>query len=493
MKRRIQLIFAAILLIVLGSGAINGWGDRFVGRGIELMTTDAELLRTTFMLKVLMEEYATTGEERPLFQWQKLYKELGDSLRTKTSTGADSALLNQLNASYKEVGSLFSSLVKTEAADGKQNKATSDEFRKLARLMIVNHLEQMVSDAHQLHDRTAASAVAAHQSSVYVNAIFCAFMLVMITIGLYIMNRSIIQPVHSLAQGAEVIGNGNFDYRIQVDSKDELGNLARIFNNTAAKLRGFYDELQDEIRVRKRKEAELLRSNKDLEEFAFIASHDLQEPLRNVSSTMQLLEQGYKGKLGSDADQLIHYAVDSAKTMKTLIDDLLTYSRVSTRGKLFEKIDSDKVLVLTLANLAATITARSAVITRDPLPEIYADSTQLAQVFYNLVLNGIKFNKSEPPEIHVSAKKDGDEWVYSVRDNGIGIDNRYIERVFVIFERLHRRSEYEGTGMGLAITKKIVERHGGRIWIESELGSGSMISFTIPNSKIANESEVESL
>ncbi len=173
--------------------------------------------------------------------------------------------------------------------------------------------------------------------------------------------------------------------------------MARIFNNTAAKLKGFYDELQDEIRVRKHKEAELLRSNKDLEEFAFIASHDLQEPLRNVSSTMQLLEQGYKGKLGSDADQLIHYAVDSVKTMKTLIDDLLAYSRISTRGKPFEKIDTDKVLQLSLVNLDATITARSAVITHDPLPEIYADSTQLAQVFYNLVLNGIKFNKSEPP------------------------------------------------------------------------------------------------
>ncbi len=359
--------------------------------------------------------------------------------------------------------------------------------------MIVNHLEQMVSDAHELHGRAAASAMAAHQSSVYVNVIFSAFMLAMITIGLYIMNRSIIQPVHRLAQGAEVIGNGNFDYRIQVDSKDELGNLARIFNDTAAKLRGFYDELQDEIRVRKSKEAELLRSNKDLEEFAFIASHDLQEPLRNVSSTMQLLEQGYKGKLGSDADQLIHYAVDSAKTMKALIDDLLAYSRVGTKGKLFEKIDSDKVLLLSLVNLDATITARSAVITHDPLPEIYADSTQLAQVFYNLVLNGIKFNKREPPEIHVSAKKDGDDWIFSVRDNGIGIDNRYIEKVFVIFERLHRRSEYEGTGMGLAITKKIVERHGGRIWIESELGSGSTVYFTIPNSKIANESEVKSL
>jgi signal transduction histidine kinase len=492
-KRRIQLIFAAILLIVLGSALINAWGDRFVGRGIELMTTDAELLRTTFMLKVLMEEYITTGEERPLFQWQKLYKELGDSLRAKKSAGANRALLNQLNASYKEVGSLFSSLTKTEAAGGKESKGNSTEFRKLVKLMLSSHLQQMVSDAHDLHGRTAASTMAAHQSTVYVNAIFSAFMLVMITIGLYIMNRSIIQPVHRLAEGAEVIGNGNFDYRIEVDSKDELGNLARIFNNTAAKLRGFYDELQDEIRVRKGKEAELLRSNKDLEEFAFIASHDLQEPLRNVSSTMQLLEQRHKGKLGSDADQLIGYAVDSVKTMKILIDDLLAYSRVGARGKPFEKIDSDKALLTSLVNLDVTITARSAVITSDPLPEIYADSTQLTQVFYNLVLNGIKFNKSEPPKIHVSAHKDGNEWVYSVRDNGIGIDKRYVERVFLIFERLHKRSEYEGTGMGLAITRKIVERHGGRIWIESQPGSGSTVYFTIQNSKIRNESEVDSV
>ena len=489
-KRRIQLMFAAILLIVLGSAVINGWGDRFVGRGIELMRTDAELLRTTFMLKVLMEEYIATDEERPLFQWQKLYKELGESLRAKESAGGDSARLNQLNANYQEVGSLFASLTKAEAADGKESKGNSEEFKKLVKLMVSSHLEQMISDAHTLHGRTAASTLAAHESTVYVNAIFSAFMLVMITMGLYIMNRSIIQPVHSLAQGAEVIGNGNFDYRIEVDSKDELGDLARTFNNTAAKLKGFYDELQDEIRVRKQKEAELHRSNKDLEEFAFIASHDLQEPLRNVSSAMQLLEQGYKGKLGSDADQLIHYAVDSARTMKNLIDDLLAYSRVSARGKQFEKIDTEKALLLSLANLDATIAARSAVVTHDPLPETHGDSTQLTQVFHNLISNGIKFNKSEPPKIHVSAHKSGHEWVFSVKDNGIGIDDRYIERVFAIFERLHRRSEYEGTGMGLAITKKIVERHGGRIWIESRLGSGSTIYFTIPNSKIPNESEV---
>jgi signal transduction histidine kinase len=489
-KRRIQLIFAAILLIVLGSAVINGWGDRFVGRGIEQMTTDAELLRTTFMLRVLMEEYITAGEERPLFQWQKLYKELGDSLKTRTSAGGDSARLNELNANYKEVGSLFASLTKTEAADGKESSGNSAEFNRLVKMMLSSQLEQMVSDAHALHDRTAASTLAAHQSTVYVNAIFSTFMLVMITIGLYVMNRSIIQPVHSLAKGAEVIGNGNFDYRIEVDSKDELGDLARIFNNTAAKLRKFYNDLQDEIRVRRLKETELLRSNKDLEEFAFIASHDLQEPLRNVSSTMQLLEQGYKGKLGSDADRLIHYAVDSARTMKNLIDDLLAYSRVSARGKQFEKIDSEKALLLSLANLEATIAARSAVVSHDPLPETHGDPTQLTQVFHNLVSNGIKFNKSEPPKIHVSANKAGHEWVFSVKDNGIGIDNRYIERVFAIFERLHKRSEYEGTGMGLAITKKIVERHGGRIWIESKLGSGSIIYFTIPNDKIPNESEV---
>ncbi len=229
---------------------------------------------------------------------------------------------------------------------------------------------------------------------------------------------------------------------------------------------------------------ELERSNLDLEQFAYIASHDLQEPLRNVATCLQMLERDYKNKLDPNADQYIQYAVESAVQMKALILDLLAYSRVATRGKPPEKTDCEQIFERALKNLSCAITETGAVITHDALPTISADDTQLLQVFQNLIQNAIKFRKDEPPQIHVSALKSKKEWIFFVKDNGIGIESHQLDRIFQIFHRLHKRSDYNGTGIGLAIAKKVVERHGGRIWAESELGSGTTFHFTIPDKEI---------
>jgi PAS domain S-box-containing protein len=226
--------------------------------------------------------------------------------------------------------------------------------------------------------------------------------------------------------------------------------------------------------------AALKRSNRELEQFAYVASHDLQEPLRMVSSFTQLLAKRYQGKLDKDADEFIAYVVAGAKRMQALINDLLTYSRVDTRGKSFEPIDSEAVFDQAIANLRVAIEEGEAVITHDPLPSLIADDSQIVQLFQNLLGNAIKFHGKEPPRIHVSAKQEGNEWVFSFRDNGIGIAPEYFDRIFVIFQRLHGREEYPGTGTGLAICKKIVERHGGRIWVESEPSKGSTFYFAIP-------------
>ncbi len=230
--------------------------------------------------------------------------------------------------------------------------------------------------------------------------------------------------------------------------------------------------------------SDLTRSNEDLQQFAYVASHDLQEPLRNIAGCLQLLEKGYKNKLDSAADQYINYAVEGAVRMKYLISDLLAYSRVATKGKAPEHINCDQVLDEALKNLRSTIAENGAIITRDPLPRIFADDAQLLQVFQNLIGNAIKFCGNEPPKVHVSAVKKNREWVFSIKDNGIGIEDRHMDKIFIIFQRLHRRSEYEGTGMGLAIVKKIVERHGGRIWAESEPGVGTTFYFTLPDERI---------
>jgi PAS domain S-box-containing protein len=245
-----------------------------------------------------------------------------------------------------------------------------------------------------------------------------------------------------------------------------------------------------DITARKKSEAHLLqkmdelnRSNEELGQFAYIASHDLQEPLRMVASYTQLLARRYKGKLGSDADEFISFAVDGANRMQRLIQDLLAYSRVGTKGRDLLDISSEDALKQALINLRMAIQSSDAQVTHDPLPTVLADETQLIQLFQNLVGNGLKYQAPGVPRVHISAARNGGKkWLFSVKDNGLGIDPQYFGRIFGMFQRLHKREEFEGTGIGLAICKKIVERHGGNISVESQPGQGSTFSFALAES-----------
>ncbi|HKB62787.1 MAG TPA: ATP-binding protein, partial [Burkholderiales bacterium] len=226
---------------------------------------------------------------------------------------------------------------------------------------------------------------------------------------------------------------------------------------------------------------ELARSNAELQQFAYVASHDLQEPLRMIGSYTQLLERRYGDRLDKDAREFMSFIVDGATRMKQLIEDLLAYSRVGTRGKEMRPVQAQAFLDKALVNLRAAVEQSGAAVTHDSLPEVNADDTQLAQLLQNLVANAIKFRKrNEAPRIHVGVEDAGDEWRFSVADNGIGIEPQYFERIFLVFQRLHTQDEYPGTGIGLAICRKVVERHRGRIWVESVYGEGSRFHFTLP-------------
>jgi light-regulated signal transduction histidine kinase (bacteriophytochrome) len=267
-----------------------------------------------------------------------------------------------------------------------------------------------------------------------------------------------------------------------------VGNKPTDYDERDVQIASLLADFSWEIVERKRAEAkleryaaELKRSNEDLEQFAYVVSHDLREPARMVEGYLELLEDRYQGQLDEKADKYIDHAVDGAERMQEMIKALLELSRIETEGKKPAPTDVEAVLERTLNVLGRAIEETEADVTHDPLPTVMADEAQLGLVFQNLIGNAIKFRREDvPPRVHVSAEREGDEWVFSVADNGIGIDPEQADRLFQVFQRLHTREEYEGLGIGLALCRRVVERHGGHIWVESEPGEGSTFAFTLP-------------
>ena len=287
------------------------------------------------------------------------------------------------------------------------------------------------------------------------------------------------------------IESARFEKRyIRADGRVVWADIAIAMVRDAAGAPQYEVAIFDDITERKQQEAalrvaheELKRSNAELEQFAYVASHDLQEPLRMVASYTQLLARRYDARLDNDAREFMSYIVDGATRMKQLIEDLLAYSRVGTKSQDFKPVPAEAALGRALFNLRAAIEEAGAAVTHDPLPIVHADESQLAQLLQNLIGNALKFRSDSVPRIHVAVAEKEHEWQFEVRDNGIGIERQYFERIFMVFQRLHNKGEYPGTGIGLAICKKVVERHGGRIWVESRPGEGSSFHFTLPKAR----------
>ena len=320
------------------------------------------------------------------------------------------------------------------------------------------------------------------------NLIVLGLVIVAGLLATYLMSdRLIVSPVRSLIALTERVARGDLQARADIHAYGELSALGGALNEMAATLEARNQQREDaESRLREanarlqRTIAELKRSNTDLEQFAYVASHDLQEPLRMVSSYTQLLAHRYRDQLDGDANDFIDFAVDGAHRMQALINDLLEFSRVGTTGIPFAPVDMNEVMRRVRVDLQFRLEETGAELTNDKLPEVQGDEIQLQQLLQNLVNNSLKFHGESPPRIHVSATERDGGWRFKVEDNGIGIPPEQAERIFVIFQRLHSRERYAGNGIGLSISKRIVERHGGRIWAEPRPGGGSVFSFLLP-------------
>jgi signal transduction histidine kinase len=388
---------------------------------------------------------------------------------TQTLTQADDWRTRYAEPTIKQIQAGGKPVVSPEILAG---KAQFDALRgKFATF------EAGISDSR----RQALSSLNRAADELEVTLVVIAIGLAVVVAGLAIVLRATaIRPVHVLAAEARRVADGDFGHEVASNGPREIRGLGADVNSMRTRI------LRELSAVREANEAlaehatELQRSNSELEQFAYVASHDLQEPLRKVTSFCQLLQRRYGGQLDERADQYIEFAVDGAKRMQVLINDLLAFSRVGRSGQELGPVACDKALAAAQANLSAQVDQAGAVIEAEPLPTVRAQFTLLTVVFQNLLGNALKFRGELPPRIEVRAAREGAFWTFSVTDNGIGVAPEYADRVFLIFQRLHDRAAYPGTGIGLAVTRKIVEYFGGRIWLDTSVAAGARFCFTVP-------------
>jgi len=471
-KLRLSILLLVVAFVV--STSTIAYTFHSVSQAMAYMAAVNYTIRLVFELSFLGYEYQTYREERAVVQWQSIHRQLGQHLATlavDTAVPEDDALLQRMHATHALLSTLFAKLTAQEAE--------TEAVRLIGQNLLLRS-NMLVADAHQL-------AVVSNRTVTTWMHILLGILLgslgpllgACVFIGM--AHRRLLRSLAALHEGAAALGQGHLTRQLHVTGHDEFADLAGTLNAMAEQLHTDIMQRQHAQAQLQQYAQELTRSNADLEQFAYVASHDLQEPLRAVVGFLQLLQQNYQGRFEARADEFIRHAVEGATRMRTLINDLLEYSRVSTRGGAFTPTDCPSVVQQVLANLKVAIEESGAVVTHDSLPTVLADATQLLQVFQNLLSNALKFRGDQPPAIHIGVEPHDGAWRFAIRDNGIGIEPQYAARVFEIFQRLHTRREYPGTGIGLALCKKIVERHGGRIWVESELGKGAMFAFTLPD------------
>jgi signal transduction histidine kinase len=469
------------------------WTSDRIGNAVRQGQTIDEVTRGVFELTMLTNDFLLHHTPRAQVQWENRSNSLRRLMtRLEGGNDGDRTLLKSIAASLKDMQGLFAQ-VRAIHQGGASTAAEAQRIGSREQLivgLIGSKAQAMVESAVRLKAAANARLAAAERRGTGVLLFAGGSMTTAMLFVIVATNRRIMTGVTKLSAGAAIIGAGNLEHRIGHQTNDEMGDLADTIDDMTDRLRRTTvtrDTLAEEVVVRRKAQEDLIeaadalqQSNRDLEQFAYVASHDLQEPLRTVASYLQLVKKRYAGRLDSDADEFIDFAVDGAGRMQQIIRDLLVYSRIGTQGKSFSAVDCNEALRDVMHNLKADVIRQEAEVTHDPLPRVSGDRVQMARLLQNLISNAIKYRSDARPKVHVSARRSGDEWILSVTDNGIGIAPEHADRIFGMFQRLHARDEYSGTGIGLAICKRIAGRHGGRIWLESEPGRGATFSFSIP-------------
>jgi signal transduction histidine kinase len=459
------------------------------------MRAAGEALNTAYVdQETGIRGFAITGDEgnlRPYTQGvadeQRLITRIEGYLHPED--GAIRAALAEVQqrsaAWHSEVAEPVIAIIRADGTQAGQDRLKGTSTTRFDALR--GAIAEMQDDIQVLRTKSADAAKASSRTMVAIQIAAAAIIILAGSALLLLLDRMVSRPVTELAEQVREVADGDYDKHIASSGSPELAALADDVDGMRQKIaaelaevreaRAQIEWVNDQLKVQAE---ELTRSNRDLEQFAYVASHDLQEPLRKVASFCQLLQRRYSGQLDERADQYIGFAVDGAQRMQRLINDLLAFSRIGRLTAGFTEVDLGRVLTEVKSQLEVRA-GEDAEISWSGLPTVEGEEPLLTTLFVNLIGNSLKFRRTDvPPVIRVSAERDGGEWKINVRDNGIGIEAEFADKVFVIFQRLHARDAYEGTGIGLAIVKKIVEYHGGRIWLDLEVEEGTSIWFTLP-------------
>lgn len=455
------------IILVISLGSILLLGSLQVAREIEEERIAVEIAEGVFELNILTNDYLLHGEERAQEQWQLRHDSLTEILSSEeVSNLREKAITDEMRRNHADLGDIFSQLTVAGASKDLQ-EASADQMSIRS--------QSMVSSAFQLAEEHRQAVEVTQQRAVFTGIIFLGILAGATIANSWGLSRSLLGPIRKMTQEMEEVSLGKLESKTGSERNDELGRLGQKVRRN---LKQLFGERAKAIKELEHSNKLLQRSNRDLESYSYVVSHDLKAPLRSIQSFSSFLVKDYGNKLDNTGIEYLTRIARSANHMDVLIKSLLTLSRVGHVSMEMESVDLNNTLDEIITDL--DVTRKVEVV--DKLPTIHVQKIWIKQLFMNLISNGLKFNQSEKPKIEVLYQERAEDHLFSVRDNGIGIEEKYHERIFRLFEGLHARERYEGVGAGLAISKKIVNEMRGRIWVDSTAGEGSTFYFAIPRS-----------